>query len=216
MTEDPGPGGTTNAVPVQRHAFIDESYSPRDQPSPAYVMSAVIVVGDPVVLRRELRALIAPATSFHATELARDGDVDLLIEVLDWIVAKGYVSLVVAQMPYAYTEEAREACLRQLVRELCARGVSQAVLDSRRHPFGSDPGAADRADAKVIADLTRAGQIPRGFTARHFSDSAEPLLWLADAVAWIARRHLTAADARWATHMGHVQVIRIPGVRRRP
>ncbi len=197
------------AIDTQRHAFIDESYSPPSQASPAYVMSAVIVHGDAVQLRREMRRLIAPADSFHTTELAHAGDLGLLHTVLDWIVAQQSVSLVVARMPYKVAEEARASCLGRLAVEVAKHHVTHVVIDSRRHPFGKDPGALDRRDARTLSALVSSGQLPRGFQARHYTDSGEPLLWLADAVAWIARRHVTGADTQWAPRMQHVAVHRV-------
>ena len=156
-----------------------------------------------------MRKLIAPATSFHATELARSGDLTVLHAVLDWIVAQESVSLVVSRMPYKHAEEARAACLGRLAMEVAKQQVTQVVIDSRRHPFGKDPASLDRKDAQTLSALVSCGKLPRGFQAKHYTDSGEPLLWLADAVAWIARRHLTGADSSWATRMKSVTVHRV-------
>lgn len=181
-----------------RHAYVDESYTPPKNGAPIYVLAAVILVGDDAAARRAIRQHVAPDTDFHTTELAKDNRHADIEAMVAWGQTHGGMSVVVVQAPFVRSVEAsRQSCLRVLLVELAARGVSQVVIDSRRHPFGRDPKALDRLDEHTVQQLRAAGTVPRGVTIRHYSDSAEPLLWLADATAWTIRRNLALGEAQW-------------------
>ena len=180
---------------TSRVAFIDESYSPTRAATRAYVMSAVIVVGELTRLRKEIRELVAPKQAFHATEQARDGDLGAIHEMLTWI--SGFKSASVIRHDFRSPELARRECLTKLLTSVSEMDVSMVALDSRRRPFGRDPAAADRRDAEVVRNLIRQGTLPRHFTSHHYSDRAEPLLWTADALAWVVHRSIAAQETAW-------------------
>ena len=178
-----------------RFAFVDESYSPKGALTRAYVMSAVIVVGELTRLRKEIRQLVAPRETFHATEHARDGDLAAIHDMLTWI--SEFDSISVIRHSFQSPEEARRECLTNLLISLNDLNVSKVALDTRRRPFGRDPSAADRRDAEVVRSLIRRGSLPRHFKSHHYSDAAEPLLWTADALAWVVHRATATNETAW-------------------
>lgn len=70
------------------------------------------------------------------------------------------------------SEHARQACLAELVRRTQAASVSRLVLESR---------GDDRLDARTII-RTRAPEPV--FVFEHRRPGGEPLLWIADGMAW--------------------------------
>lgn len=178
-----------------RFAFIDESYSPEGAVTRAYVMSAVILVGDLTRLRKEIRQLVAPKGAFHATEHARDGDLAPVHDMLTWI--SEFESITVIRHSFQSLEGARRECLTKLLLDINELNVSNVALDSRRRPFGRDPAAADRRDAEIVRSLISCGFLPRHFKSHHYSDKAEPLLWAADALAWVMHRAVATNETAW-------------------
>ncbi|MEU0883308.1 hypothetical protein ABZ345_32270 [Lentzea sp. NPDC005914] len=71
-------------------------------------------------------------------------------------------------------DSARAVLLERLVTEAVDRGVSRLVLDSRDH-------AGNGRDRVVLAH-TKARDA--GIVYEHIQSSAEPALWVSDAVAW--------------------------------
>lgn len=69
---------------------------------------------------------------------------------------------------------ARDCCLRSMVPDLCALGVSNLYLESC---------SQDRQDALVLASARSAAAQQSRFHFDHRAPSAEPLLWLLDAIA---------------------------------
>lgn len=55
-----------------------------------------------------------------------------------------------------------------------------------------DPRKHDKADERTARQLRQGGLIDRSTTVTHATDTAEPLLWLPDGVAWSVRRSLSA------------------------
>jgi hypothetical protein len=87
------------------------------------------------------------------------------------------VRLIIATARAAHgfdAEAAREACLGQIVSGLQERSVERLVLESRDD---------DRRDARTII-RTRRPEPPLVF--EHRAPLDEPLLWVADGVAWAA------------------------------
>ena len=178
-----------------RFAFVDESYSPKSAVTRAYVMSAVILVGDLTRLRKGIRQLVAPKGTFHATEHARDGDLAAIHDMLTWI--SEFESISVIRHSFPSPEEARSECLTKLLLSINELNTSNVALDSRRRPFGRDPAAADRRDAEIVRSLISRGSLPRYFKSHHYSDKAEPLLWAADALAWVVHRAVATDETAW-------------------
>jgi len=187
-------------------AFLDESYDyTRDgSREPLYVLAAVLIDGDGVATARSAtRQLIAPATSYHSTELARTGKINKVYEMLEHVRDEAGWSVVAVHSPFiGHADAARRACLRALLIDLSSRKVGRVVLDSRCQPRARDPRTLDKQDLRVARELRSAGLIDRLLTITHANDATEPLLWLPDGVAWSVRRAMVADDEQ------HFQIIR--------
>jgi hypothetical protein len=68
--------------------------------------------------------------------------------------------------------------LRAAVRDLSGEGLRRLVLDARWH----DGNQSDRGI--IHATLLHAHACPDAVTYEHMSSHEEPILWIADAVAW--------------------------------
>ena len=179
-------------------AFLDESYDyTRDgSREPLYVLAAVIIDGHDVdAARHRARQLIAPATGYHTSELARAGQIDKVHQMLEHVRDDGGWTVVAVQSPFSgHANEARQECLRELLIDLSGRKVTRAVLDSRYQPRGRDPRKLDKQDARTAQRLRSAGEVDRHLSITHATDATEPLLWLPDGVAWSVRRAMVADD----------------------
>lgn len=168
-------------------AFADESY--RASPPGLFVLAAVTVLpsDDAEALRHALRS-VAPNTKnpFHWRHEAEPRR----LAMLGVLSAARLVDVtVVATSPVQprRQERARGTCVRQLGWELNRLGVTRLVLESR--------GSQDVADRRVLSGLQQAGWLPRSFVFTHGS-KAEPLLWMADAVAGAVAHDLSTAGAQ--------------------
>ncbi|SEQ61116.1 hypothetical protein SAMN05216188_10421 [Lentzea xinjiangensis] len=86
-------------------------------------------------------------------------------------------------------DRARAVLLERLVVEAIERGVSRLVLDSRDHASnGRDRGVLARTKARDA-----------GIVYEHIQSSAEPALWVSDAVAWCS-----GAGGDWRRRIGPV------------
>lgn len=179
-------------------AFLDESYNfARDgSREPLYVLAAVLVAGHDVdPARQRVRRLIAPAIRYHSTELARSGHTYQIHHMLTHLRDDAERSVVAIQSPFnGHANQARQACLRQLLIELSSLTVRRVVLDTRYQPRARDPHKLDKQDAHTARELRAARLIDRQLSLSHASDATEPLLWLPDGVAWSVRRAMVAGD----------------------
>ncbi len=147
--------------------FVDESKTK------GYTMVAAIVArGDVAALRRDVRSLVLPGQRrIHFTK-ERDDRKRL---VLSRFVDLGVQAHVLHCM--AKTEaESREACLAGLVALASAGGHDQIVIERDESIEGSDR----RVLFREVAQLGLTGTLAYA----HESPHHEPLLWIADAVAW--------------------------------
>lgn len=147
------------------HLFVDES-----QRRP-YLLVAGVVSPDQVtstrVLLRGLRA-----RGDRRVHLQSEGDARRRVILARLIRANLRCWVYAAR---GRPEEARAACLAHLVSDAVKAGVPRIVLESR--------GAVlDRSDRRVIAAACRPDHAELRY--EHLRPHEEPLLWLADAVAW--------------------------------
>jgi hypothetical protein len=150
---------------MSHHAFIDES----TRGSSYLVCAATITAGDVTVTRRAIQALRAPGQRrIHFTTESDKRRRNLL----DQIATLEIVSILYVA-DHRNQVEARSAIIRHAARHLADRGVTRLVIEARQ---GQDD--RDRADL-----YTALGPSPT-LTYTHHSASAEPLLWVPDAVAW--------------------------------
>ena len=104
-------------------------------------------------------------TPIKTSILANAGHGDKVIEMLDWIAT--------------------------LLLELDKLRLSRGVLDSRDSPFARDPKRLSRVDRRTVHELCEQKLISGNMEALHYTEIQEPLVWLADAVAWSAQRHIS-------------------------
>jgi hypothetical protein len=72
--------------------------------------------------------------------------------------------------------QARPAVLRRALEDLGDLGVQRLVIESRA--------GRDRFDRETIRSEQRAGSLPQDLAYEHLLPHEEPLLWVADGVAW--------------------------------
>jgi hypothetical protein len=155
-------------------AFVDESI--RGQ---RYLMACVLVHARHLTaVRRATAALVGDGRRLHFhQELASTRR--MALELFATIPVS--VTIAVCARTHGVTEfNARDACLAEIVRQLQARSVPRLTIESRQD---------DSDDRRTIA-RSRASQPSLVFD--HRQGSREPVLWIADAVAWAF-----GAGGRW-------------------
>lgn len=151
------------------HAFIDESRRGNQ-----YLMAVALV--DPANLepvRKRLRQLLLRGERelhFYKQNDRRRR------ELSEQVARLPFTALVYTSTCRRADEPARRACLTQLTNDLLARKAHRMVLDSRE--------SRDHDDRAVIKHLISAEPGHPQLVYEHFRGQNEPLLWLADIVAW--------------------------------
>lgn len=156
------------------HAFVDESIRRR------YILCSVTVnPRDLAASRRELRAmLLSGQRRLHFVHEAPSRRKALLSQMSRMRVRATIYVCAGGDLV------ARRAGLRRLVADLVAVGGRRLVVESREGRDGQDR-------QTIRAALVDAGAIAQ-LDYEHMRPSEEPLLWVADAVAWAA-----GADRTW-------------------
>jgi hypothetical protein len=181
-------------------ALVDESY--RAASPGLFVLAAVTVPqnDDAEALRHALRSVAAnnknPFHWRHEAEPRRLAMLGLLSS------ARLVDVTVVAASPVQprRQERARGTRVRQLGWELNQLGVTRVVLESR--------GVQDLADRRVLSGLQQAGWLPRSFAFTHGS-KAEPLLWMADAVAGAVAHDLSTTAAHYTDLLPDLRLVAV-------
>jgi hypothetical protein len=151
---------------VSLHVFVDESLRGR------YLMAAAMV--SPAALtptRTLLRSLCAPRQRRLRFKTESDARRRAILAQLVGCHAK-------VRVYTCRSDEvtARAVCLDQLVTDAIADGVQRLVIESRE--------GRDQADRHVIFAALQRAEAPAELTYEHMRPHEEPLLWIADAVAW--------------------------------
>jgi len=168
---------TAHKKDVELHAWIDESM--RD-PKPGnrdgmYIVAAG--VADPLQSDQSRTAMMrllpkaATRLHWHAESAARQVQIARTISTLDVTL------LVVVNTRYdgRRQERARRKCMERLLNELRSRGVTRAVIESRTDSL-------NRKDMEMVDALRSRGEMV-GLHAGFDRPSAEPMLWIPDAVS---------------------------------
>ena len=147
--------------------FVDESKSK------GYVMvAAVVVPSDQTTLRREVRALVLPGQRrLHFTSES-DSRRKQILAKLERLGVLAHV----AHSDLRHEASGREACLRDLVAIAAREGHDRIVLERDV--------SIEHADKKVLYDAVHRLNLPDVLTYAHETAHQEPLLWIADAIAW--------------------------------
>ena len=171
-------------IPEGLVAAVDETVAEL-QGGVTYVLAAVIF-GEAGAARKEIQALTADRTRpFH---WHREGPTNRSAAV-KLLSAHAITTTILAQRAGRHAQtETRAALLAQLVIELADDGVGHLIIESR----GQREDGRDRA---VILNCFREHRVA---TFNYdWRTKAEPLLWYPDAMAGVARAHVT--DGRSAS-----------------
>ena len=156
------------------HAFVDESTRRR------YILCSIAVnPRDLGASRRELRAMLLPGQRrLHFVHEASSRRKALLSQMSDMRV-RGTIYVCSGD-----DTAARKEGLGQLVRDLVSIGGRRLVVESRE--------GRDGQDRQTIRAALLATGAKDQLDYKHMRPSEEPLLWVADAIAWAA-----GADRAW-------------------
>jgi hypothetical protein len=147
-------------------AFVDESI--RGQ---RYLMGCVLIEARHLTtVRRATAALVGDGKRLHFHQ-ELDSMRRLALELIATMPVR--VTMVVCTRTHGVSEfHARDACLAEIVRLLQERSVPRLTIESRQD---------DRDDQRTIV---RSRLAEPSLVFDHRQGLREPLLWLADAVAW--------------------------------
>ena len=148
------------------HVFVDESHRR------AHLLAAALVL--PAALtptRRLMRSLREPGQRrLHFKMESDQRRRTILAQLADYPVRVRIYS------SRAEERQARALCLRQLVCDLVPDDARRLVIESRE--------GRDQADRHVVYTALQSGGAPPSLTYEHVRPHEEPLLWIADAIAW--------------------------------
>lgn len=169
------------------HAFVDESMR-----GGRYLMAAFVVApSELAVARRTMRSLLLPRQRrLHMTDEGhrRRGEILAAISKID--------SGIRIYETAGGERSGRPACLRPLLTDAFAMGVSRLVIESG--------GQRDHRDRLLIHESLRRDQPTVEPSYEHLRSPEEPLLWAADAVLWA-----WGAGGRWRQRVPEVELRRI-------
>jgi hypothetical protein len=154
-------------------AYVDESL--RLEGEGLYVLAAVLVPdGRAPAVRAVLRdQLRRGQRRLHWRDEGGRGRRDLASAVAD--LGVDAVVVTAAGVEPRTSERARRLCLMRLLWECGQRGVTELVIESRRH--------RDRYDREMFAQARRAGWVSVDVRYSFVAPTDEPLLWASDIVA---------------------------------
>ena len=162
------------------HAFVDESQRG------SYLICAALVESRYLSgVRGDLRAmLLSGQRRLHFAQERPQRRRSLLAKMAGLpIRTRVYIST--AREPIA-----RQRCLAILLNELVALKGERIVIERREV-------SQDARERHQIAMAIQSGSAPSGLRYDHMSGSEEPLLWVADAVAWAY-----GAGGEWGKRVG--------------
>lgn len=180
-------------------AFIDESEPLGAGNGGPYVMVATLPLCDVSGELDALRCVLMGLKPKGATKLhwydsvgsLRDDTVSAIcrMPLMHW-------AIVIHPEPGARSERMRRACIERLLWELDQlEVVTRIVFESRGR-------ADDRRDMNMVQALRASKVIGSQMRIEHVRGSAEPLLWLPDAVCGAVNGRLLGRD-RWAGRLDH-------------
>lgn len=147
--------------------FVDESKAK------GYTMvAAVVVPGDQTALRQQVRALVLPGQRrLHFTNES-DSRRRLILSTLEDLGVRAYV----VHSDLKHEASGREACLQELVALAAQDGHKRIVLERDV--------SIEHADKKSLYAAVHEHGLRDTLTYAHEAAHQEPLLWIADAIAW--------------------------------
>jgi len=170
-------------VPL-RHAFVDESVRPG---SSYLICAAVIAAHDASDMRATMKSLRVPGS--RRVHMASDGGYrNRLVAAVAALDVE--VLIYRASVKGVSQRQARSDCLRRMVPDLVAVGVSNLYLES------CDQDAADR----LVLGQARASESRLHFD--HRKPHEDPMLWVPDVIAWAWGR-----DKQWRQKVDHLVTV---------
>lgn len=177
-------------------AFVDESFrSPSEAKDSFYILCATVIPrGNIFRVRNELRDLVGKSY-FHATELGRSDQGQMILRKVAHYLAKEVkpVLVLIEQLPKSDrdAETGRERATRALWKELSESElyVTGTVVYERRMR-----GAQDASDLRILKTLKRLRLPGNQLNVLSAATKNEPLLWMPDLVAWAFRQAYDRAD----------------------
>ncbi len=151
---------------MSAQAFVDES----GRGSSYYVCVAVVADGDLDALRRMVRSFCLPGQRRWHFVHERDSR---RRQIVDALAATGQVSALVFHGKGRDTEIRAES-FHQMVEPLVDRRVTRLIIESRQ--------GRDDLDRQVLISQLRGRR--GAFSYDHMPPHGDPLLWIADALAW--------------------------------
>lgn len=148
-------------------AFVDESA----RGAGYHVCVALVADGDVDALRRLARSFCLPGQRRWHFVSERDSR---RRQILDALVGSGQVSAL-AFFGKGRDTDIRAESLRRMVAPLLERGVQRLTIESRQ--------GRDQRDRQVLIEEFRRLNRP-AFRYVHLPPHGDPLLWVADALAW--------------------------------
>ena len=178
---------------MSRHAFVDESVRGK-----LYIMCVTSVSTDELdAARKTLRSLTAPGQRRIHFATESDRRRRALLRAMSRLTTSSIVF--VARHPNQV--KARGAILAAMVPKLQSSDVRHLVLESRHEQ--------DKRDRAIICHSVGAHPTPP-INYTHCPGSGEPLLWVADAVAWAwgrgRRWRATIADLDLLAAVEEIQI----------
>lgn len=156
------------------------------------------------LLRAELLQEVDAANrgAWHTVRSGRREEFGQIHATLDFIASRVAWQVVAVDVPVTSAAEAalaRRRCLGALLEAVCGLGNNAkiVVMDTRDRTLD---GAQDRQDLKTAHHLRERGRIGKPVTLVHANDEREPLLWMADTVAWALQRALVRDETQWWEH----------------
>lgn len=149
-------------------AFVDESA----RGSNYHVCVAVVADGDVDGLRRLVRSFCLPGQRRWHFVTERDSR---RRQILDAVVGSGQLSAL-AFYGKGRDTDVRAESFRRMVNPLLDRGVQRLIIESRQ--------GRDQRDRQVLIEELRRLARPQPFRYVHLPPHGDPLLWVADALAW--------------------------------
>lgn len=147
--------------------FVDESKSK------GYTMvAAVVVPGDQKMLRQQVRTLLLPGQRRLHFTTESDPRRREILSTLERLGIRAHV----VHSDFKREASGREACLQDLVAFAAREGHKRIVLER--------DASIEQADRKVLYAAVSARGLRGAVTYAHETAHQEPLLWIADAIAW--------------------------------
>ncbi len=169
---------------MSAQAFVDES----GRGSSYHVCVAVVANGDVDSLRRLVRSFCLPGQRRWHFVHERDSR---RRQIIDALTVTGQVTALIFHGK-GRDAEIRANCFQRMVQPLLDRNVTRLVIESRE--------GRDDLDRQVLISQLR--DCPEAFGYDHMPPHGDPLLWIADAIAWCS-----SAGGAWRERIDPIVVV---------